>query len=50
MSESPPGGLGPVEIQDSLGWLGVIQAPDGTIRFERRPVGEDGAALPGQGD
>jgi len=26
----------------------VIQALDGPIRFERRPVGEDGAALPWQ--
>jgi len=28
----------------------VIQALDGTICFEGRPVGEDGTALPGQAD
>jgi peptidylprolyl isomerase len=29
---------------------GVIQAVDGSIRFDRRPVGEDGTALLGQAD
>jgi hypothetical protein len=42
-------GLGPVEIQDSQIRKSVIQAPKGVwhapIRFDRRPVGEDGAAL-----
>src|SRR5882672_7413379 len=42
-------GLGSVEIQDSQFRKSVIQAPKGVwhapIRFDRRPVGEDGAAL-----
>jgi hypothetical protein len=41
--------LGPVEIQDSQIGIFVIQAPKGVwhapIRFDRRPVGKDGAAL-----
>ena len=40
-------GLGSVENQDSTGGLVVIQALDGTIRTDRRPMGEDGAALSG---
>ena len=40
--------LGSVGIQDSHGGLVVIQALDGPIRFDRRPVGEDGAALSGK--
>ena len=44
--------LGSVEIQDSQIGMSVIQAPKGVwhapIRFDRRPVGEDGAALFGQ--
>ena len=43
------GELGSVEIQDSQIRKFVIQAPKGVwhapIRFDRRPVGEDGAAL-----
>ena len=39
--------LGSVENQDSTGGLVVIQALDGTIRTDRRPMGEDGAALSG---
>jgi hypothetical protein len=39
--------LGPVENQDSPCGLVVIQALDGTIRTDRRPMGEDGAALSG---
>mgnify|MGYP003471282161 CR=1 FL=1 len=39
--------LGPVEIQDSTSGLIVIQALDGTIRTDGRPMGEDGTALPG---
>jgi transposase len=35
--------LGPVENQDSPCGLVVIQALDGTIRTDRRPMGEDGA-------
>lgn len=42
--------LRPVEIQDSTLGLIVIQALDGTIRTDRRPMGEDGAALFGQAD
>jgi hypothetical protein len=42
--------LGSVEIWDSRTELGVIQTLDGQIRFKRRPVGEDGTALPWQGD
>jgi len=33
--------LGPVEIQDSLLGLFVIQARDGTLCADRRPMGED---------
>jgi hypothetical protein len=40
-------GLGPVENQDSTCGLVVIQALDGTIRTDRRSMGEDGAALSG---
>jgi hypothetical protein len=44
-----PSELGSVEIQDSQVGMFVIQAPKGVwhapIRFDRRPVGEDGAAL-----
>jgi hypothetical protein len=40
-------GLGSVENQDSLCGLVVIQALDGTIRTDRRPMGEDGTALSG---
>ncbi|MEJ0076739.1 MAG: hypothetical protein WDO17_15055 [Alphaproteobacteria bacterium] len=36
-----------VEIQDSIRGVLVIQAWDGTIRADGRPMGEDGAALPG---
>ena len=39
--------LGPVENQDSTRGLVVIQASDGTIRTDGRPMGEDGAALSG---
>src|SRR3546814_8091839 len=42
--------LRPVEIQDSIGGLFVIQASDGTIRTDGRPVGENGTALSGQAD
>ena len=38
-------GLGSVGIQDSYRSLVVIQAFDGPIRFDGRPVGENGAAL-----
>jgi hypothetical protein len=38
--------LGPVEIQDSYSSLAMIQASNGTIRFDGRPMGEDGAAAP----
>jgi hypothetical protein len=41
-------GLGPVEIQGSILGLIVIQAMDGPFCTDRRPMGEDGAALPGQ--
>src|SRR5450631_2180706 len=34
-----------VENQDSAWRLGVIQAFDGKIRFDGRPMGEDGASL-----
>ena len=40
--------LGPVENQDSTFGLVVIQALDGTIRADGRPMGEDGAALFGE--
>ena len=39
--------LGPVDNQDSHRGLPVIQAFDGTIRIDGRPVGEDGTALSG---
>jgi hypothetical protein len=39
--------LGSVENQVSTRGLVVIQALDGTIRADRRPMGEDGAALSG---
>jgi hypothetical protein len=39
--------LGSVENQDSTRGLVVIQALDGAIRTDRRPMGEDGAALSG---
>src|SRR5260221_14058936 len=42
--------LGPVEIQDSHHGLDVIQAWDGTICTDGRPMGEDGTALSGQAD
>jgi hypothetical protein len=42
--------LGSVEIQDSIPRLFVIQAWDGTICTDRRPMGENGAALSGQAD
>ena len=41
--------LGSVEIWDSPSGRDVIQALDGSIRFERRPVGKDGTALSGEG-
>src|SRR5690606_29897851 len=42
--------LRPVEVRDSIrGWF-VIQALDGSIRTDRRPMGEDGAALSGEAD
>jgi hypothetical protein len=41
------GRLGSVENQDSIGSLIVIQASDGSFGADRRPVGEDGTALPG---
>jgi MFS family permease len=41
------GFLGSVEIWDSRPRLDVIQASDGTLRTDRCPMGEDGAALPG---
>ena len=47
VSTFPQPALGPVEIRDSRCGLCVIQAQDGTIRFDGRPVGEDGTALPG---
>lgn len=34
--------------QDSQDWLVVIQATDGPTYFDRRPMGKDGAAVPGQ--
>jgi hypothetical protein len=40
--------LRPVEIQDSTFGLVVIQAADGTIRIDGRPMGEDRTALFGQ--
>jgi sulfur-oxidizing protein SoxA len=40
--------LGSVEIWDSPKRVIVIQAWDGSICAERRPVGEDGTALPGE--
>ena len=40
--------LGSVENQDSPWKLGVIQAFDGKIRFDGRPMGEDGTSLFGQ--
>jgi hypothetical protein len=40
--------LGSVENFDSHPRRNVIQALDGTICLDRRPVGEDGTALPGQ--
>src|SRR6266851_5753912 len=43
-------GLGSVEIQDSHYGLDVIQAWDGTICTDGRPMGEDGTALSGQAD
>lgn len=46
-------GLGSVEIQDSQIGTSMIQAPKGVwdapIRFDGRSMGEDGAALFGQG-
>ena len=39
--------LGPVGIQDSHSSLSMIQAFDGTIRIDRRSMGEDGAAVSG---
>ena len=39
--------LGPVGMRDSHPCLVVIQALDGTILPDRRPMGEDGAALSG---
>src|ERR1019366_7861958 len=40
--------LGSVENQDSPMRLGMIQAFDGKIRFDGRPMGEDGTSLFGQ--
>jgi hypothetical protein len=40
--------LGSVENRDSPLRLGVIQAFDGQIRFDERPMGEDGTSLFGQ--
>ena len=42
------GGLGSVEIQDSPKSLIVIQACDGSFSFDKRTMGEDGAALSGE--
>jgi hypothetical protein len=42
--------LGPVEIQDSQLWLAVIQALDGALCSDGRPMGEDGATLFGEGN
>ena len=39
---------GSVEFQDSHAWFGVIQALDGTLCFDGRPMGENGTALPGE--
>lgn len=44
---TPFGHLRLVEIQDSSFGLVVIQALDGTIRADGRPMGEDGTALSG---
>jgi paraquat-inducible protein B len=38
--------LGPVEIRGSCPGSPVIRGVDGTLRADRRPMGEDGAALP----
>jgi hypothetical protein len=46
-SSTNPAILGPVENQDSAFGLFVIQALDGPIRTDRRPMGEDGTALSG---
>ena len=43
-------GLGPVEIWDSRIELGVIQALDGTLCIDRRPMGENATPLLGQAD
>jgi hypothetical protein len=37
--------LGPVGIQDSHVCQGVIQALDGSIRFDGRPMGENEASV-----
>jgi 2-methylisocitrate lyase-like PEP mutase family enzyme len=42
--------LGPVEIQHSQLWLAVIQALDGALCSDGRPMGEDGATLFGEGN
>ncbi len=47
---APPSHLGSVGIQDSHPGLVVIQAVDGPIRFDCRPMGEDGAALSRQAE
>jgi hypothetical protein len=39
--------LGSVGIQDSHSSLSMIQAFDGTIRIDRRSMGEDGAPVSG---
>ncbi|MGJ0391579.1 MAG: hypothetical protein ACR650_02270, partial [Methylocystis sp.] len=43
-------GLGSVGNRDSSFQLVMIQALDEPIRFDRRPMGEDGAALSWQGE
>jgi hypothetical protein len=48
VAQAASAGLGSVEIQDSPGSLIVIQARDGSLSTDRRPMGEDGTALPGQ--
>ncbi|HEY8162814.1 MAG TPA: hypothetical protein VIF34_11175, partial [Methylocystis sp.] len=44
------GDLGSVGNRDSSFQLVMIQALDEPIRFDRRPMGEDGAALSWQGE
>jgi hypothetical protein len=40
--------LRPVEDQGFRAGVDVLEAWDGTLRVDRRPMGEDGTALPRQ--